>query len=100
MGLFYGVNVKHTDKVGQLHTYSEDELAKINLLTGLYHVYYFNKSAFDTTFFIKDLLAFYKALEVSDLSLWDKLVIGKSESSMFRTLNPRQNTNRKQPSNP
>ncbi|WP_204346063.1 LETM1-related biofilm-associated protein [Psychroserpens algicola] len=85
-GFIYGVNVKHTDKIGFLHTYSEDELAKINLLTGLYHMYYFSKATFATEFFIKDLLAFYKALEVSDLSLWDKLVIGKSENSMLERL--------------
>jgi hypothetical protein len=85
-GFIYGVNISITDKIEQIHNYSEDELAKVNLITGLYHVYYFQKGTFTKKEFIKDLLLFYKALEVVDLSLWDKLVIGKSETSMLERL--------------
>ncbi|WP_431135080.1 LETM1-related biofilm-associated protein [Psychroserpens mesophilus] len=85
-GFIYGVNVNITDKVDQTLTYSEDELAKINLITGLYHVYYFRKGEVKAKAFVEILLGFYKSLEVSDLSLWDKLVIGKSESSMLERL--------------
>lgn len=85
-GFIYGVNVSITDNIEQIHNYSEDELAKVNLLTGLYHVYYFHNGSFTKKEFISDLLRFYKALEVSDLSLWDKLVIGKSDTSMLERL--------------
>ena len=85
-GFIYGVNVDITDRIDRIHNYSEDELAKVNLITGLYHVYYFRQPEFSTKAFIKDLLSFYKALEISDLSLWDKLVIGKSQSSMLERL--------------
>lgn len=85
-GFIYGVNVSLTDKIEQIHNYSEDELAKVNLITGLYHVYLFHKKKFTTKEFTTDLLNFYKLLEVSDLSLWDKLVIGKSEPSMLERL--------------
>ena len=85
-GFIYGVNVKHTDKIGHDHTYSEDELAKINLLTGLYHVYYFKNDSFNVEDFITTLVGYYKALEVSDFSIWDKLVIGKSQVSLLERL--------------
>jgi hypothetical protein len=85
-GFIYGVNVNITDSVDRTLTYSEDELAKINLITGLYHVYYFRKGEVSTSVFIETLLGFYKLLEVSDLSLWDKLFIGKSDSSMLERL--------------
>ncbi|WP_460219659.1 LETM1-related biofilm-associated protein [Psychroserpens sp. MEBiC05023] len=85
-GFIYGVNVSITDNIEQIHNYSEDELAKVNLITGLYQVYYFKNNNFSKKEFITDLLRFYKALEVSDLSLWDKLVIGKSETSMLERL--------------
>ncbi|WCO00719.1 LETM1-related biofilm-associated protein [Psychroserpens ponticola] len=85
-GFIYGVNISMTDKVDGTLTYSEDELAKTNLITGLYHVYYFHKGEVTTKAFIEILLDFYKSLEVSDLSLWDKLVIGKSETSMLERL--------------
>lgn len=85
-GFIYGVNVEIITAVEKTHTYSEDELAKINLLTALYHIYYFHKPKFSNKEFITVLLNYYKELEVSDLSLWDKLFIGKSESSMLERL--------------
>ena len=85
-GFIYGVNVEVSEVVKKTLTYSEDELAKINLITGLYHIYSFQKTTFETSEFIEELLKFYKALEVSDLSLWDKLVIGKSNSSLLERL--------------
>jgi hypothetical protein len=85
-GFIYGVNVGITDKIEQIHKYSEDEFAKANLITGLFHIYYFKTEKFTPKAFIKELLAFYKALEVADLSLWDKLVIGKSDTSMLERL--------------
>ncbi|WP_323788051.1 LETM1-related biofilm-associated protein [Psychroserpens sp.] len=85
-GFIYGVNVSITDKVDKTLTYSEDELAKVNLITGLYHIYYFRHGEVKPKAFIETLLNFYKSLEVSDLSLWDKLVIGKSSPSMLERL--------------
>ena len=85
-GFIYGVNVDITNKIEKTLTYSEDEFAKLNLMTGLYHVYYFRKGAIKTDEFVNTLLDFYKLLEVSDLSLWDKLFIGKSDISMLERL--------------
>ncbi|MFK7783099.1 LETM1-related biofilm-associated protein [Psychroserpens sp.] len=85
-GFIYGVNVNITDKIDRTLNYSEDELAKINLITGLYHIYLFHNGSLETKTFIKTLLSFYKSLEISDLSLWDKLVIGKSEPPLLERL--------------
>lgn len=85
-GFIYGVNVNITEKIDRTLNYSEDELAKLNLITGLYHVYLFHNGEVNTDSFIKTLLDFYKSLEVSDLSLWDKLVIGKSHTSLLERL--------------
>lgn len=85
-GFLYGVNVGITKAIDKIHKYSEDELAKVNLVTGFYHVYKFHNPHFTKEEFISRLLKFYTELEVSDLSLWDKLVIGKSESSMLERL--------------
>ncbi|MTE27665.1 LETM1-related biofilm-associated protein [Winogradskyella ouciana] len=85
-GFIYGVNIKIANTIEKTHTYSEDELAKINLLTALYHIYHYHKAKFSSKEFITVLLNYYKELEVSDLSIWDKLVIGKSESSMLERL--------------
>ena len=85
-GFIYGVNVGMTDAINKIHKYSEDELAKMNLITGFYHVYKFHKPDFTIKEFISKLLKFYTELEVSDLSMWDKLVIGKSKTSMLERL--------------
>ncbi|NNE32310.1 MAG: hypothetical protein HKN40_08075 [Winogradskyella sp.] len=85
-GFIYGVNVGINSGIDKIHKYSEDELAKLNLVTALFHIYQFESSEVSTNNFIKVLLKFYKDLEVSDLSIWDKLVIGKSESSMLERL--------------
>ncbi|MAX70446.1 MAG: hypothetical protein CMC76_04990 [Flavobacteriaceae bacterium] len=85
-GFIYGVNVGITHAIKKIHKYSEDELAKVNLITAFYHVYRYHNPYFTTEEFISKLLKFYTQLEVSDLNLWDKLVIGKSETSMLERL--------------
>ncbi|MGB3605703.1 LETM1-related biofilm-associated protein [Psychroserpens sp.] len=85
-GFIYGVNISITENIEKIHKYSEDELAKVNLITGLYHIYYFHNGQFSKKEFIQRLLQFYRALEIADLSRWDKLVIGKSDTSMLERL--------------
>ncbi len=91
-GFIYGVNISATDGFKKIHRYSEDELAKINLITALYHSYAFKHENFDFKEFSKTLLTFYEELEVSDFSLWDRLLIGKSASTKLeRLINDRVN---------
>ena len=93
-GFIYGVNVNATDAFKKIHKYTEDELAKINLITALFHIYVFKNNVFDFKSFSKILLRFYEELEVSDFSLWDKLLIGKSaQSKLERLINDRVQVN-------
>lgn len=85
-GFIYGVNVGINTKIDKIHQYSEDELAKINLVTAMYYIYKLVNPKMSSESFNDILLKFYKDLEVSDLSIWDKLVIGKSNSSMLERL--------------
>jgi len=85
-GFIYGVNVDATAAFKKIHKYSEDEIAKINLVTALYHIYYFNSESLDFKTFLRKLLDFYTKLEMADLSRWDKLRIGKSESTKLERL--------------
>ena len=93
-GFIYGVNVNATDAFKKIHKYTEDELAKINLITALFHIYVFKNNDVDFKSFSKILLRFYEELEVSDFSLWDKLLIGKSaQSKLERLINDRVQVN-------
>ncbi|MEM6515808.1 MAG: LETM1-related biofilm-associated protein [Bacteroidota bacterium] len=85
-GFIYGVNVDATDAFDKIHKYSEDELAKINLITALYHIYAYKFASTEFTEFSSILLEFYEKLEVADLSLWDRLLIGKSKNSKLERL--------------
>ena len=90
LGFTYGFCVAHPDAFKLTQGYSHDEIAKINLLTCLYHVYKFNTANKDFYQFAQHLLQFYKTLEVSDLSLWDKLLTNKDDASILeRLLNDR-----------
>jgi len=85
-GFIYGVNVDATSALNKIHKYSEDELAKINLVTALYHIFYFKYDSVDFSKFLNALLDFYEKLEVADLSLWDRLLIGKSQNTKLERL--------------
>lgn len=89
-GFIYGVNVDATSAFKKIHKYSEDEIAKINLVTALYHIFYFKYKSVDFVKFQTALLLFYEKLEVADLSLWDRLLIGKSQKvKLERLINDR-----------
>lgn len=85
-GFIYGLNIYAPERIIFEHTYSKDEIAKVNLLTGLYHTYACTTQDHNFNAFLKNVLQFYKDLEVSDLSLWDKLFIGSSDASVLERL--------------
>jgi len=89
-GFIYGLNIYAPKEFVFEYPYSKDEIAKVNLLTGLYHTYAFTAEDRSFNAFLKNVLHFYKSLEVSDLSLWDKLFIGSSDASVLeRIINDR-----------
>ena len=86
LGFTYGFCVAHPEIFNLSQGQSQDEIAKINMITCLYHVYKFNTHKKDFYQFADHLLAFHKSLEVSDLSLWDKLFTNKDSASILERL--------------
>ncbi|TYB77464.1 hypothetical protein ES677_00320 [Bizionia gelidisalsuginis] len=85
-GFLYGLNIFAPPQFEFEHTYSKDEIGKVNLLTGLYHTYVFTTGDTNFNTFLTNVVQFYKDLEVSDLSLWDKLFIRSSDASVLERL--------------
>jgi len=86
-GFIYGINVSCVAPFKKSKNYySEDELAKINLITAMYHLFAFQNDQVDYNSFSKILLSFYESLEVSDFSRWDKFYMGKSQSAQLERL--------------
>lgn len=89
-GFIYGVTQSIPDYIVHEHQYSQDEIIKMNLLDALYHVYWFHTKTMDFEHFVNTLLAFYKKMAVADLSIWDKLLIGKNNfSTLERVIHSR-----------
>lgn len=86
LGFIYGLTVNTPEALIFENQYSQDESVKINLFTALYHVYFFNRSDSDFKSFVNTALTFYKDLDVSDLSLWDKLFTAKDNASVLERL--------------
>lgn len=85
-GFIYGLGKSIPNYIIHEHQYSQDEIIKVNLFDALYHIYCFNKETTDFEDFVITLLDFYKAIEVSDLSIWDKLLIGKNNFSTLERI--------------
>ncbi len=87
-GFIYGLVKSIPDYIVHEHQYSQDEIIKVNLFDALYHIYCFhtNTKTIDFESFVNTLLAFYKEMEVSDLSIWDKLLIGKNNFSILERI--------------
>ncbi|MCX2680237.1 LETM1-related biofilm-associated protein [Galbibacter sp. EGI 63066] len=80
-GFIYGANVSAPVIFLFENELSEDELAKINLLTALYSTYQLQyEKAVDFKDFLKNITQFYKELEAEKLSFIDHLFTGKKAS--------------------
>ncbi|WAC03208.1 hypothetical protein N7U66_06405 [Lacinutrix neustonica] len=82
-GFIYGVLKSIPHYIIHEHQYSQDEIIKVNLLDALYHIHWFHTKSVDFDHFVNTLLAFYKEMEVADLSIWDKLLMGKNNFSIL-----------------
>lgn len=73
MGFIYGLNVTLPDVLKTEHEPSHDELAKVNLLVALYHIYLFETKTKTFDGFINTLYDFYKELQESNATFWEML---------------------------
>ncbi|MBL7472604.1 LETM1-related biofilm-associated protein [Robertkochia sediminum] len=87
LGFIYGVNIKTIDHIPVPLLISEEEKAKINLLSALHQTYSRHRNASnDFNSFLEELLDFYQLLQSEQLSFFDRLMVGKKASSQLEFL--------------
>lgn len=85
-GFVYGININTPKFIVPEHALSEDEKAKINLLTALYGTFRLEQKETSFSDFLKAIFQFYKDLEVSRMSYFNKLLAGKRTSAQLEKL--------------
>jgi hypothetical protein len=85
-GFVYGMNVEIPAFITVEHTLSEDEKAKINLLSALYFTFRLEKDSTDFEEFLNTILQFYQDLNVSQISFIGKILAGKKTSAQLEKL--------------
>ncbi|WP_273567324.1 LETM1-related biofilm-associated protein [Maribacter halichondriae] len=85
-GFVYGINTKIPRFIIPEHDLSEDEKAKINLLTALYFTFKTETGNPDFPAFVDKVLLFYKDLEVNHISFFGKLFTGNKALSQLEKL--------------
>ncbi|MBT8281378.1 MAG: LETM1 domain-containing protein [Muriicola sp.] len=85
-GFVYGMNVKTPSFISIEHAPSEDEMAKINLLTALYFTFALERQEHKFEDFLDAVFAFYKELKVSQISLLNKILTGSKTSAQLEKL--------------
>ncbi len=85
-GFVYGINTKIPRFINPEHTLSEDESAKINLLTALYFTFTLESNQTEFESFLNKIFAFYKDLQVNQESFWGKLLSGNTTAAQLEKL--------------
>ena len=89
-GFVYGVHLNISSFIAVEHTLSEDEIAKINLLTALYFTYTFEVGKTDFEAFVKKIFEYYQSLNVNRVSFLNKILTGsKTESQLEKLIDSR-----------
>ena len=85
-GFIYGINISVPKFIAAEHNLTEDENAKVNLLTALYFTYVFEIKKPDFKEFLESIFKYYQLLEVSQISFLNKILTGKKTSSQLEKL--------------
>jgi hypothetical protein len=89
-GFIYGVHLNIPSFVPAEHALSEDEIAKVNLLTALYFTYTFEVGKTDFEAFVNKVFEYYQSLNVSRISFLNKILTGsKTESQLEKLIDSR-----------
>ncbi|MBA4744324.1 MAG: hypothetical protein H2058_03615 [Muricauda sp.] len=89
-GFIYGVHLNISSFIEVEHTLSEDEIAKINLLTALYFTYTFEVGKTDFEAFVNKVFEYYQSLNVSKVSFLNRILSGsKTESQLEKLIDSR-----------
>lgn len=87
LGFIYGTNIYTLENIPVPAMISEEEKAKINLLSALHHIYSIHKgskAAFPD--FLDNLSVFYQLLQVEEFSFFDRLLAGKKSTHQLEYL--------------
>lgn len=89
-GFIYGVHLNIPSFIEVEHTLSEDEIAKINLLTALYFTYTFEKGKTDFKKFVSTVFNYYQSLDLGRISFLQKILGGsKTEAQLEKLIDSR-----------
>jgi len=85
-GFVYGINVKIPSFISIEHSPSEDEMAKMNLVSALYFAYTLERRDSSFEHFLETIFTFYKELNVSQISFLNKILTGSKTSAQLEKL--------------
>ncbi|MBT8204050.1 MAG: LETM1 domain-containing protein [Eudoraea sp.] len=85
-GFVYGLNVKVPRFIESAHPLSEDEKAKINLITSLYFTFKSETGQTDYKSFLNSIFQFYTELGIFSMSFLNKLFTGRKTTSQLEKL--------------
>ncbi|KAB7531093.1 hypothetical protein F8C76_06255 [Flagellimonas olearia] len=85
-GFVFGVHLNIPSFIEAEHTLSEDEIAKINLLTALYFTFQFEKGKTSFNHFVNTVFEYYQSLEVAHISFLNKILSGKHTEAQLEKL--------------
>ena len=89
-GFVYGIHLDVPSFIEAEHSLSEDEIAKINLLTALYFTYGQKRGKTDFSEFVKMVFSYYKSLDVGRISFLSKILSGsKTEAQLEKLIDSR-----------
>lgn len=87
LGFIYGTNIRTLKGIPVPALISEEEKAKINLLSALYHIYVLHKNPKGNfNDFLEDLAVFYQLLHIEEFSFFDRLLAGRKTSHQLENL--------------
>ncbi|MEX0315021.1 MAG: LETM1-related biofilm-associated protein [Allomuricauda sp.] len=85
-GFVYGIHIDIPKFISVEHELTEDEVAKINLLTSLYFTYKFEKGDSNFDRFVNTVFGYYNSLEVGKISFLNKILTGSQTESQLEKL--------------
>ena len=85
-GFVYGINIKTPRFIDSQHILSEDEMAKINLLTALYFTFVLETKKVDFEEFQEVVFQFYKDLQIYEIGFINSIFTEKKTASKLERL--------------
>lgn len=85
-GFVYGIHLDIPSFIPTEHKLSEDEIAKINLLTALYFAFRFETNSSDFEKFVDTVFAYYQQMEVGRISFLNKILTGSKTIAQLEKL--------------